>query len=152
MTFRNFARFWLPLILWMLFIFSASTDAMSAQHTSRFLFPFLRWLKPDISWRTFETIHLLIRKGSHLAEYAIFAALLWRALHYGTRLRANFRFEGGLVMFFALLYAAGDEFHQSFVKSRDSSVGDVMIDCGGILLGLFASWAIARKHRRAAKS
>jgi VanZ family protein len=150
MTFRNFARFWLPLILWMLFIFSASTDALSAEHTSRFLVPFLLWLKPDISVAAFETIHLLIRKGSHLAEYAIFAALLWRALHYGTRLRANFRFEAGLVVFSGLFYAAGDEFHQSFVRSRGSSAGDVMIDCGGILLGLFASWAIARKHRCAA--
>ena len=47
-----------------------------------------------------------------------------------------------------MLYAAGDEFHQSFVKSRGSSVGDVMIDSGGILLTLFAVWVVTRKRRR----
>ena len=152
MTFRKFARFWIPLIVWMLFIFSASTDVLSAEHTSRFLVPFLRWLMPNISPATIETIHFLIRKGSHLAEYAIFAALLWRALHYGTKLRAGFRFEAVLVFFFATLYAAGDEFHQSFIKSRGSSAGDVMIDCGGILLGIFASWALTRKRGSEEKS
>jgi VanZ family protein len=152
MTFRKFARLWIPLILWMFVIFWASTDAMSAEHTSRFLFPFLRWLKPDISAATIETIHFLIRKGSHLAEYAIFAALLWRALHYGTRLRANFRLEAVLVFFFAMLYAAGDEFHQSFIKSRGSSAGDVIIDSGGILLGILAFCAITRKRGSAARS
>jgi VanZ family protein len=152
MTLRNFAKFWVPLILWMFVIFWASTDAMSAEHTSRFLFPFLRWLRPDISAATIETIHFLIRKGSHLAEYAIFAALLWRALHYGTRLRANFRLEAGLVVFSGMLYAAGDEFHQSFIKSRGSSAGDVIIDSGGILLGILAFCAITRKRGSAARS
>ena len=152
MTLRNFTRFWIPLILWMLFIFSASTDVLSATHTSRFLVPFLRWLKPDISVATIETLHFLIRKGSHLAEYAIFAALLWRAIHNGTKLRAGFRFEAGLVFFLAMLYAAGDEFHQSFIESRGSSAGDVMIDGCGILLGIFASWSLTRKRRRVAKS
>jgi len=132
----------------MLFIFSASTDVMSAENTSRFLVPFLRWLRPDISVAAIETIHFLIRKGAHLAEYAIFAALLWRAVHHGTKLRAGFRFEAALVFFLAMLYAASDEFHQSFVKSRGPSAGDVMIDGGGILLGIFAYWLIAGKHPR----
>ncbi|MEP6685847.1 MAG: VanZ family protein [Verrucomicrobiota bacterium] len=150
MTLRDFARFWGALILWMLFIFSASTDALSAEHTSRFLGPFLRWLKPDISATAIETIHVLIRKGSHVTEYAIFAALLWRAIHYGTKIRASFRLEAVIVFFLAVFYAAGDEFHQSFVQSRGSSAGDVMIDSGGILLGIFVSWAIIRKRRIAA--
>ena len=99
-----------------------------------------------------EMIHFLIRKGSHLAEYAIFAALLWRAIHYGRKVRAGLRFEAVLVFFVAMLYAAGDEFHQSFIKSRGSSAGDVMIDGGGILLGILAFWAITRKRGCAAKS
>ena len=152
MTLRNFAKFWVPFILWMLFIFWASTDVLSAEHTSRFLVPFLLWLKPDISAATIETIHFQIRKGSHLAEYAIFAALLWRGIHYGTNIRAGLRFEAVLVFFFAMLYAAGDEFHQSFIKSRGSSAGDVMIDGGGILLGILAFWAITRERGSAARS
>jgi VanZ family protein len=152
MTLSRLARFWIPLILWMLFIFSASTDAMSADHTSRFLVPFLRWLMPNASAPTIETIHFLIRKGSHLAEYAIFAALLWRAIHYGTQLYASFRFEALLVFFLALIYAAGDEYHQSFVETRGSSAGDVLIDVGGILLGLLGSWAITRQQAKLTQS
>src|SRR6476620_1495666 len=115
MTFKNFAKFWLPLILWACLIFSASTDAMSAEHTSRFLVPFLRWLIPDLSLAAIETIHVAIRKGSHLAEYAIFAALLWRAIHYGRNVRVGFRSEAVLISLVGILYAAADEFHQSFV-------------------------------------
>jgi VanZ family protein len=152
MTLGNFARFWVPVILWMSVIFWASTDALSAEHTSRFLVPLLRWLRPDISAATIEAIHFLIRKGSHLAEYAIFAVLLWRAIHYGTTLRTGLPFEPILVFFVAMFYAAGDELHQSFVQSRGSSAGDVMIDSGGIVLGILASWAIGRTRRRAAKS
>lgn len=152
MTFRNFARFWLPLIVWAIFIFSASTDVMSSEHTSRFLVPFLRWLMPDLSIATIELIHAAIRKGSHVAEYAIFAALLWRAIHYGRKVRRDFRSEAILIFLIGTLYAAADEFHQSFVMSRGSSVGDVMIDSGGVVLTLFAVWAMTRKRRRLAKS
>ena len=152
MTFRNFAKFWLPLILWAIFIFSASTDALSAEHTSRFLVPFLRWLMPSISAATIETIHFMIRKGSHMAEYAILAALGWRAIHYGTKLRAGFGREAVLVFFLAMLYAAGDEFHQSFVRSRGSSIDDVMIDGCGILVGIFATWMITRNAPRSVEA
>ena len=48
---------------------------MSSEHTSRFLVPFLRWLMPDISRATIAQIHILLRKGAHLAEYAILAVL-----------------------------------------------------------------------------
>ena len=53
-----------------------------------------------------------------------------------------------LISLVGILYAAADEFHQSFVTSRGSSVGDVMIDSGGILLTLFAVRVITRRRRR----
>ena len=142
----HFVKFWTPLILWMLFIFVASTDLMSSEHTSRLLIPFLLWLKPDMSFATIDSIDFLVRKIAHLMEYAIFAGLLWRAIHHGTSLRARFRVEATIVFFFATLYAASDEFHQSFVYSRGPSPRDVMIDGGGVLLGLAASWLVARKR------
>ena len=77
-----------------------------------------------------------------------FAALLWRAIHYGRNVRVGFRSEAVLISLVGILYAAADEFHQSFVTSRGSSVGDVMIDSGGILLTLFAVRVITRRRRR----
>src|ERR1700759_4006728 len=70
---------WMPAIAWMLLIFAGSSDVLSAEQTSRFLVPFLLWLKPTMSYHTIATIHLLVRKAGHVTEYAVLAALLWRA-------------------------------------------------------------------------
>jgi hypothetical protein len=67
---RRFLKNWLPVLLWLGVIFLGSTDLMSAEHTSRFIVPFLRWLKPDISPESLASIHFIVRKGAHLSEYA----------------------------------------------------------------------------------
>ena len=137
---RNFVRYWVPVIVWMLVIFTASTDLMSAEHTSRFIGPFLRWLVPEISAATLLAVQFFVRKAAHVTEYAILAALLLRAL------RAD---EGkglplavGATLAVAAIYAALDEYHQSFVASRTASPGDVMIDICGAATGLAAYWLI----------
>ncbi len=66
----------------------------------------------------------ILRKGAHLAEYAILALLLVRAV--GREAPAL-----GL----GVLYAASDELHQSFVRGRHASPVDVAIDAVGLLLG-----------------
>lgn len=117
----------------MAFIFVGSTDLMSAEHTSRFVTPFLRWLKPDVSLATIEQIHFLIRKTAHLTEYAILAVLLLRALHDK---RMSFPRRAAVVFVAAVLFALTDEYHQSFVASRTSSLGDAAIDSAGAFLGI----------------
>jgi VanZ family protein len=86
MNLSRFLKCWLPAILWMALIFVASTDLMSAEQTSRFLVPFLRWLKPDISPETIAQTHFLFRKLGHIGEYAILAMLFWRAVYRETNL------------------------------------------------------------------
>jgi VanZ family protein len=127
----------------MLIISLASTDAMSSEHTSRFIIPFLHWLKPDISPAAIDKIHFLMRKAAHLTEYAILAALLWRALDHGGKRRWS---EQVLTFLCAASFAALDEFHQSFVPSRGASKYDVMIDSCGALIGLLIRWSIVRKR------
>jgi hypothetical protein len=123
----------------MLLIFFASGDLMSAEHTSRFLVPFLRWIAPDISLAMIASIQSVIRKGAHLAEYAILAALLRRAFdQYHRKLwRA-----AALAFFIAAVCATLDEFHQSFIPSRTGTAQDVVIDCCGAMigLGLYGLW------------
>src|SRR5205814_9256817 len=85
MNLPRFVRYWMPAIVWMALIFLGSSDMLSAEHTSRFLVPFLRWLDPQISFATLNAIQFGIRKLAHLTEYAILAMLLWRALRSGTR-------------------------------------------------------------------
>ena len=134
---RPVLKYWLPVLLWMVFIFVGSTDLMSAEHTSRFLVPFLRWLAPDISDAVVATIQIVIRKCGHLMEYAVLAVLLFRAF-----LKNRERFARATVTAFilAVVYAVFDEWHQAFVPSRTASPYDVAIDTAGALLGLAIYW------------
>jgi VanZ family protein len=126
-------KYWAPVIAWMLLIFVASGDLMSAEHTSRFLVPFLLWLKPDISVETVAQIHFFVRKLGHLAEYAILATLLWRAFDKSQR---GFQRAAATAFVIAAVYASLDEFHQSFIPSRTGALQDVLIDLCGAMLGL----------------
>src|SRR3989442_3417362 len=70
---------WLPPVLWMGVIMLLSTDTGSAAHTAELLLPLLDWLLPWASPGDLAAIHGLVRKGAHLTEYAILAALWYRA-------------------------------------------------------------------------
>lgn len=130
---ENLLKYWVPPLIWMGVIFLGSTDLMSAEHTSRFLVPFLRWIDPQISLAALNGVQLSIRKLGHLAEYAILAALLWRGLRgtFGAASKPILAFSTFLV---AAAFAASDEYHQSFVPARTASVHDVMLDCVSIFV------------------
>ena len=161
--FRAFLNFWLPVLLWMTLIFSASADPHSYQHSERLLGlfePFLHWLFPQMSPAQIEDIHHLFRKCAHLTEYAVLALLLWRALRQmdGKNPRplvAPERSAGGwnwakarLALLIVMFYAATDEFHQSFVPDRTSLVSDVFLDTVGGAAGLFALWIYGCRRKR----
>jgi VanZ family protein len=149
----QFVKYWMPAILWMGLIFLGSTDMLSAEHTSRFLVPFLRWLDPGITWATLNFVQTIIRKLGHITEYAILAALVWRALRGGTAWKWSMTMVFAISGITCALFAISDEFHQSFVPSRTSSFHDVMIDVCGAVIGLTICIALAArkvvKKRRA---
>ena len=144
MKLRDFARYWLPVVVWGIVLAVNSTDLMSAQHTSRFIEPFLRWLNPDISVASILAVQLFVRKAAHVTEYAILAALLLRGLSHGNIRRA---FSYVAVAWIIAVCCAGlDEFHQSLVASRTGSPIDVMIDATGALAGVLSYRLLARKR------
>ena len=75
-----------------------------------------------------------VDKIVHIVEYSLLGFLLARAWHYsvpgwnGARLWIA-------VLAVGILYAASDEFHQSFVPMRDASVYDGVADTIGLSLG-----------------
>ena len=140
---RIFVSRWVPVITWMLLIFAGSTDVLSAEHTSRYLIPFLRWLDPNISYQAIVVIHFTLRKVGHFTEYAILAALLWRALR-GTFTALSRKLVSASTFLVAASFAASDEFHQSFVGSRTASAHDVMIDCIGAAAAILICVIISR--------
>lgn len=89
--------------------------------------------------RTF--LELFARKVIHFSEYALLAALWWRALR--TRLEAR----AALVAAFAITaaYAVSDEIHQTFVDTRVGTPVDVLIDLAGAAVALAL---IARRRER----
>ena len=141
-----------PLVVWALLIFSASTNVFSAANTSRFVTPLLQWLYPQISAATIDFIHgVIIRKGAHLTEYALFALLAARAFRTSSHellWRHWFIFSVLLVV----VYSLGDEFHQSFVPSRTASIYDSTIDSFGGLIALgfvaFRGWLAPAASRQ----
>jgi VanZ family protein len=143
---RAFLKYWLPVVIWLGVIFAGSTDVLSAEHTSRFLVPFLRWLDPHISLVAINSIQSVIRKLGHLIEYAILAALFWRALRDEGNLRTKMSLLFIAVWFVCGIFAVSDEFHQSFVPSRTASPHDVLIDICGALIGIVLCLMFSRRR------
>lgn len=144
---RMFAKYWLPVLIWAAVIYSASGDKKSVQHSSRLIEPFIRWLVPSISDEAVWATVLVVRKGAHMTEFAIFAALLWWSLR-GTVWRESVgwsRRQAIIAWSGAVGFALTDEFHQVFVPGRQGSLWDVMIDGLGAALGLWGLWFIRQK-------
>jgi VanZ family protein len=101
---------------------------------------------PKISKGGNPVFSFLFFKSLHLIEYGVLFLLTRRALsHYLRPPHKKIRFgflslsiSPALVSFlFVLLYGASDEFHQTWVPSRQGRPRDVMIDGLG---GLLAWW------------
>ena len=77
-----------------------------------------------------------IDKVFHIGEYAFFSFLLARALAAGKKPENKIIFWG-TVFLLACAWGIIDEFHQSFVITRQASIFDVFADCIGAGLGQF---------------
>lgn len=127
-----------PLLVWMLLIFGLSTDAGSAERTKPAVGGILHRLFPGLAHRLtpaqVERVDWNIRKSAHVTEYAILAILAYRAVCFGN---PTFRNRNVTLPFLiGVLYAASDEFHQSFYASRGAKAADVTFDTFGVTLGL----------------
>jgi VanZ family protein len=142
---------WLPALFWMSFIFLGSTDLGSVKHTSRIIGPFLRWFNPAVTDETIGAIQFFIRKCGHFTEYAILGFLFWIALKNSATESRTWRWNRALLaIVLSALYAMTDEFHQSFISTRQGSIVDVFIDTSGataaiILLWLWFRWRTGKK-------
>lgn len=117
------AKYWIFAVIWMVVIFAFSAQANSGAVTEVYL----------------QQGNVPVRKFAHMAEFALLAILLVKAWPVE---------KGRFVCAFlaALVYALSDEYHQSFVAGRSSSIYDVGVDAIGAVigLGLFYYFAIGR--------
>ena len=130
---------WLPAAVWMgvIFIMSAMPGEQSADQSGT-LVNLVLWLVQTLfgaeaaSQLSPDAIHLLVRKGAHMAEYAVLFFCYRRALKY-----EGVRHPGLYALLLCSLYAASDEWHQSFTEGRGPSPVDVGIDT----IGAAIAWA-----------
>ncbi|MDE1548615.1 VanZ family protein [Jeotgalibaca caeni] len=133
---------WALVLAWMFLIFSFSAQQGSASGSLsgsivdavlsvwEFLFPTIELER--------ETVHLFIRKGAHFSVYLILGLFSANALNQ-SGLKGKKRF--GYALLLCALYAASDEWHQSFVPGRGPSAWDVLIDSAGAAVGSgFFGW------------
>lgn len=80
----------------------------------------------------------------HAAEYAVFGVLTYHALWVSYRPWRGRRLHLVVAIVIGIAYGASDEFHQSFVPTRDSDPRDVAADTIGTAIG---AWSLARFRR-----
>ena len=146
LTDKRFA--WLLSFLWMavIFWFSAMPGDVSSEQSGTIvmlLTQLLSFLGVSPEAVDEALLSLLVRKAAHMTEYAVLLLLLRRAL----RLSGS-RCPGLTALLLCALYAAGDEFHQSFTEGRGPSPVDVCIDTAGALLMWGLLLALERLLRR----
>lgn len=125
---RSFTYYWLPLIVYCIFIYIQSSYPSPERLPS------------------FEFSDKLL----HFGAYAVMGILFYRA--YETLpLRNNIQMLVLISMTSASLYGISDEIHQSFVPYRDGSILDVIADVLGAVCGvyLYSRYNMARNDRAA---
>ena len=134
---------WLLVIGWMIiiFIFSSQNGEQSG-HNNRFVVEILKGIGINLDSILGSMDDYLIRKLAHMTEYFILFHLLYNALHEGYR----FWKASLLSILILFIYAASDEYHQSFIPGRGPSFKDVLIDTGGGSIA-FISKIIVNKNR-----
>jgi VanZ family protein len=116
-------------------VLAMSSPQMSAENTGSLIRPLLAWV--GLAPAHVDLVHGLVRKGAHVTEYAILAALWRRAFARGV--------GGGPALHTALALgisvgcAVIDETHQSFLAARTGAVRDVMLDSFGALAAVGAA-------------
>ena len=124
---NSLLRYWLPPALWAGVIF-----ILSAQ--------------PSLPHYPDTLLDLILKKAAHMIEYGILAFLLWRALSRGQGALSRSAWVTAFVV--SVLYAASDEYHQTFVPGRNGTPVDVGIDTVGALIALLIVGSLGRKERR----
>lgn len=122
-------RLWrVALVFWLIAIFIFSSDFFSADHTEKVL--------------VYDFLNVLVRKCAHVVEYAILMYLWFRSLCVD-RTRFSRSVIWGVIL--SVLYALSDEWHQSFIPSRDGTIADVGWDTVGVVTMGVLLWFVFRR-------
>jgi VanZ family protein len=159
---HNLLKAWIAAILWLIVIAIESSALLSANNTSRILYPLLHFLF-GMDWEHFQHWHFYIRKGGHVVGYAILSILLFRAWRATLPAMSDVNWTPRwttIAILGTALVASLDEWHQSYIPSRTGRWQDVVLDtCAGmlaqILIYFYWIWrerGLSRDYRRSLPS
>ena len=121
---KQFAKWWLPVIVWMGVIFTGSSIGNV----------------PRVGDSTLDGI---VHRIAHLVEFAVLGGLVLRA---ASKDKPVTRREIIITLVVVTVYGASDEFHQRFTPGRSSEGISVLFDVAG---GIIGAWVYQRWRRRA---
>jgi VanZ family protein len=148
LTLMKRVGYWLPVAAMIAVMFGFSTDAFSGENTQGVILRVIESLGFDPNSRAALHLHFAIRKLAHLTEYALLAALLYRAFRSGRSPRWRNRWAAQ-TMAIVVVWALLDEYHQSLTETRTGSIYDSLIDIAGGLLALAVIYLVSRRREKA---
>lgn len=150
-THTGWGRIWrlfllfLPVLLLMALIFllsnqpSQDSDSLSHRvvyYAAKQFLPSFSDMSATRQARIVNSVNNIIRKLAHLSIFFSLGVLCMLTLAlWGKRLFSSIC----LTLSVGFLYACSDEFHQLFTAGRGAQFSDVLIDTGGVLLGVCLS-------------
>lgn len=124
-------------VSWMLLIFYLSHQpaSESSELSGSFVEVFMKIISVFPIAIDGEIVHFIIRKSAHFIAYFILGLLIFHTvrLYIARHIRAFV-----CALFISFIYAASDEFHQTFIPGRSGELRDVFIDSAGALTGICA--------------
>jgi VanZ family protein len=117
---KRMSNFFLPPFIWAGFIFILSSMKFSSQGGI-----------PGLD------------KVAHFIEYFVLTILVYRLLFSGLKVEKNF--SGYFTYLLVFIFSVTDEFHQSFVPTREVSLFDILSDTIGATAAIFSLWKLLPK-------
>ena len=132
---KQFVRYWLPPILWMIFFFPVLNRFLGSPAIYRALLSVFGIFFQDISASSIEVPYIIIRKSIHFVEYAVLTFFLFRAFRGDSSKKWEMKWAvySGVI---SISYGFLDEFLQTFVSTRNGSIFDGIIDSAGVMFAL----------------
>ena len=138
--------FWILTIFWIIVIFHLSSE--NANESSDLSHVFLSFINEVFGTELYDDS--ILRMVAHASEFALLTLLSYLALSSTNKIsnktsyaespvklmRSDNEMNIVFTLWFAILNAIFDEYHQLFVDGRDGSIKDVLIDLIGIIIVL----------------
>jgi VanZ family protein len=144
---RHILKAWIAAILWLIVIAIESTSYLSANNTSKILYPLLHFLF-GVSHARFEIWHHYLRKGGHVFGYGLLSVLLFRAWRETLPSLSNSKWTfrwSGIALLATAMVASLDEWHQTFLPSRTGRWQDVVLDTSAAIGAQLLVYVFYRK-------